>query len=270
MSRRKYRAGYVRKKASRQGFYGFCRRWFSVNWPFLMASCLIGLVMYGNFVIVNAVAMSRQFRSKTMMFYQLTWQQFLVAAAVLTLVWYSVLFVSWYLRRRAAGGSGRAVMAQAGLPHRWEKGVDQLSEGDGSDDDDLMGKSQEVEGFRRVSASELRFAEAVIGARPGIVEEVNYPSVAVADQPGFLQGTVADFLEELKPVFDYAARYKKGLPVFLEHLQALVERYPEIRQSANWEAVVAHVVALVKEQLPFEVTAQQIQFFLEMGELEAE
>ena len=70
-------------------------------------------------------------------------------------------------------------------------------------------------------------------------------------------------LEELKPVFDYAARYKKGLPVFLEHLQALLGRYPEIAGSPNWEAIVEHICTLAVEQLPFEIAPKDIYNFLE-------
>jgi hypothetical protein len=253
-------------------FLGFVRHWFTAHYPLIITTCLIALLMYGNFVLVITDAMERQSNSKTMMLHQLTWQQFLVAAAVLTLVWYGVLFVSWYLRGKAAGENGN-VPVSTGLPHRWEKGVDRLSDGYGlAEADDLMGRPQEEEGFRRVSMNELRFAGAVVSAKPEVTGErvAEYPSVAAADALGFLQGTVADFLEELKPVFDYAARYKKGLAVFLEHLQALVERYPEIRQSPNWEAIVGHICELAVSQLPFEVKPEQIHFFLEMGEVEPE
>jgi hypothetical protein len=87
------------------GFYGFSRRWFLGNYTLIMATCLIVLVMYGNFAFVNAAAMERRLNSKVMMLHQFTWQQFLVAAAVLTLVWYGLLFVSWYLKGKAGFGS---------------------------------------------------------------------------------------------------------------------------------------------------------------------
>src|ERR1700761_382824 len=152
-----------KRYGSLRRFLDFVRHWFSVHYPLIVTTCLIALLMYGNFVLVNTDAMERQLRSKTMMLHQLTWQQFLVAAAVLTLVWYGVLFMSWYLRGKAGSESGNS---SAGLPHRWEKGVDQLSNGDGlAEADDLMGRAQEEEGFRKVSMNELRFAGAVVSAK---------------------------------------------------------------------------------------------------------
>ncbi|WP_143167006.1 hypothetical protein [Mucilaginibacter sp. OK098] len=229
-----------------------------------MATCLIVLVMYGNFAFVNAAAMERRLNSKAMMLHQFTWQQFLVAAAVLTLVWYGLLFVSWYLKGKAWFGLGSRVGAGNGrsaepLPHTWERGVDVLS--DDPAGDDLMGVSQGPEGLSRVSMDQFSFAAPVERSVTVVAEAEVLERPAVSG--GFLQGTVADFLEELKPVFDYAARYKKGLPVFLEHLQALLGRYPEIRESPNWEAIVGHICELAVDALPFEVSPQEIHMFLE-------
>ncbi|MFD0792037.1 hypothetical protein ACFQZX_00330 [Mucilaginibacter litoreus] len=203
--------------------------------------------------------MQRQLNPNAMILHQFTWQHFLIAAAVLTLVWHGFLLISWYLKgktggsadqavigRRAGGAADSSLVANEPLPHQWERGVDVLE----SSEEELMGKAQEVPGLSRVSMSDIRFA----------VPEVVYPA---ADQPGFLQGTVADFLEELKPVFDYAGRYRKGLLTFLEHLEALLGRYPEIRQSPNWQAVLAHIVGLGTEQLPFELQAADVEAFLD-------
>jgi hypothetical protein len=210
--------------------------------------------MYDNFAFVNAVAMERQLNCKAMMLHQFTWQQFLVAAAVLTLVWYGLWFVFWNLKGKGAaragssGNGGHAAGAEK-LPHHWERGVDVLS------DDNLMGVAQEPEGLSRVGMDQFSFAPH---------EEI--PKVTerpAADSSSFLQRTVADFLEELKLVFDYAARYKKGQPAFLEHLQALLGRYPEIRQSPNWPDIVAHISELAREQLPFSVSAREIHDFPE-------
>jgi len=235
-----------------------------------MATCLIGLVMYGNFAFVNAAAMERRLNVKAMMLRQFTWQQFLVAAAVLTLVWYGLLFVSWYLKGKAGFGSGSMAGAGNGrsaesLPHTWEQGVDVLSDA-GLAEGDLIGGAQGPEGLSRVSMDQFSFV-APVEDLVGRASDVVVTEAEVLERPavsgGFLQGTVADFLEELKPVFDYADRYKKGLPVFLEHLHALVGRYPEIRESPNWEAVVGHICELAIDALPFEVSPQEIHRFLE-------
>lgn len=225
------------------------------SWLFL-TTCLIGFLIWGNFAFVNAVAMQRQLNPNAMILHQFTWQHFLIAAAVLTLVWYGFLLVSWYLKGKTGGvadpaalgrsAGGTADLSSGPLPHQWARGVDVL----GDEEEELMGKAQEVPGLSRVSMSDIRFAV------PGVV----YP---VGDQQGFLQGTVADFLEELKPVFDYAARYRKGLLTFLEHLEALLARYPEIRQSPNWQDVLAHIVELGAEQLPFELRIADVEAFLE-------
>ena len=240
-----------------------------------MATCLNVLAMSGNFAFVNAAAMERRLNVKTMMLHQFTWQQFLVAAAVLTLVWYGLLFVSWYLKGKAGfgrGGPGAAVAGPGGsaepLPHQWERAVDVLSDA-GLVEEDLMGVSRGPEGLSRVSTEQFGFAAPVERSVRAVAEKSGADAVGVLERPaadaGFLQGTVADFLEELKPVFDYAARYRKGLPVFLEQLQALLDRYPEIRESANWEAVVAHIADLAQEQLPFTVSPQEIHAFLEQA-----
>jgi len=234
----------------------FLKVCFSGKYRLFVTTCLIAFLIRGNFAFVNAVAMQRQLNPNAMILHQFTWQHFLVAAAVLTLVWYGFLLISWYLKGKRGGGADPAAVSRSAgspadlssgpLPHQWERGVDVLV----GEEEELMGRAQEVPGLSRVSMSDIRFA----------VPEVVYP---VGDQQGFLQGTVADFLEELKPVFDYAARYRKGLLTFLEHLEALLARYPEIRQSPNWQDVLAHIVELGREQLPFELRIADVAAFLE-------
>ena len=212
-----------------------------------MATCLIVLARCGNFAVVNAVAMEGQLNCKTMMLHEFTWRHFLVAAAVLTLVWYGLLFLLRRRKGKAVPPDRFAGNTSAGnlqpLPHQWETDVDVLADGG------LLGAPQEPEGLCRVGIDEVGFAPRQMVRQ-------------ATDKGRFLSGTVADFLEELKPVFDYELRYKKGRQDFLAHLLALIGRYPAIRENVSWPDIVAHISELVAEQLAFNLSGREIDDFL--------
>ena len=81
------------------------------------------------------------------MLQQFTWGQFLLASFVLSFLWYGFVLVVFFRREVSAFfGSGEV---SSPLPHRWEKGVESLSDaGSGGalvDEDlgsELMGKSR--------------------------------------------------------------------------------------------------------------------------------
>lgn len=92
------------------------------------------------------------------MLQQFTWQQFLVATLVLTLVWYVGVILLFYRKELNAFLSGKRQERQPPepLPHHWEKDFDQAEE---EIEEALLGKPQLPEGMTTVSMGGFGFVQ---------------------------------------------------------------------------------------------------------------
>ncbi|MBS1501570.1 MAG: hypothetical protein JST32_05880 [Bacteroidetes bacterium] len=113
-----------------------------------------------------------------------TWQQFLIAALILSLIWYGVVMP--LLCRNSLKNlwkRKKTVAAAEPLAHEWDEELEDRPE---NLDDGLMGKPRLPEGMSKGSLSMLRFAGA---------------EDAEDEHRERQQGLVPDVLEELKSIF---------------------------------------------------------------------
>lgn len=99
-----------------------------------------------------------------------SWQDFLLAAVVLSLLWYAGLWLLFYRKKQ--------LVSDAPLPHGWESQVDVLEGGE----DDLMGKPALEHGVSVMDAEDFSFGvpeEAKLGVLPDVQEEIKSACRAV-------------------------------------------------------------------------------------------
>ena len=95
-----------------------------------------------------------------MLFNNFSWQDFLLAAAVLSLVWYAGVWLFCYRRKVS--------VSEIPLPHGWQDDVDVF-------EDDLMGKPVLEYGVNVVDAGDFSFSlpeQAQLGVLPDVQEEI--------------------------------------------------------------------------------------------------
>ncbi|MEH3112566.1 hypothetical protein [Pedobacter terrae] len=123
-----------------------------------------------------------------------TWQHFLVAASVLTLVWYLAVILLFYRRKvlnllgRQSEATSDNLKDTAPLPHRWEKGVDILAD---QDESEVMGKAKLPEGMFLLSSADFGFAgtkgkdkEQQLGLVPDILQDIRLVFKTLAEKDG--------------------------------------------------------------------------------------
>ncbi|MXV50422.1 hypothetical protein GS399_05505 [Pedobacter sp. HMF7647] len=171
---------------------------------------------------------------------EFSWQQFLVSAVVLSLLWYGGL-IALYYRRELAGllRSGRFLPDRPPLrlPER-ERSVALKKEGSAGTAavPEVMGKPKLPDGVSRVSASDLCF----------VSEEERR-----VDQLGL----VADVLEELKTIFRTISDRDGTKRDFIKSAGELSERYPGLASHP----AIAHINGYVAAHAPFQLNAEELE-----------
>lgn len=173
-----------------------------------------------------------------------SWQQFLVAALVLTLLWYAVVLLVCY-RGFLFGlfsGSGGTVR---GLPKVTM--VNEFRKG-GADDDGasaaaggqaeegLMGLAKLPEGMSVVGEGDFGFAGMEVDREAQV-------------------GLVPDVLQELKGIFEWLANNDGSKRDFLERMAVLVVDFPKLSSHPALGRLNAYVV----EHAPFHLTAEELE-----------
>lgn len=147
---------------------------------------------------------------------QFSWQQFLMAAFALSLVWYAGLFLFSYRGRKKRDHSGKE------RDLFWDKrDVPVVRADDAASDaeEELMGKPRLPEGMSRVSSHELLFA----GKNPEVAEWMNQ---------GHQLGLIPDVIEELKEIFRVLEAEQGTKEDFFELFRLVRTKFPGIRGSA--------------------------------------
>jgi len=146
------------------------------------------------------------------MLQQFSWQQFLVAITVLTLIWYLAVILIFYRKELKAFVKGKTpeTSNQEPLAHQWDEYVDALPDGAA---DDLMGKAKLPEGVSIIEMEELQFS-------------------APTEQTEKL-GLVADVLEEIKLIFKILGQEDGNKQDFLKLIDEVKIRYPKIGSSSS-------------------------------------
>lgn len=171
------------------------------------------------------------------MLQQFTWQQFLTAALILSLLWYAGVILICYRKELSGFFSPKSKPAPLEkLKPEWEE---ELYEEE--TEVNLMGKQAAQEGVSSASMEDLRF----IPTREEIADN---------DKDAQL-GLVSDVLEELKSIFHILEKENGGTEEFISLFALVKAKYPKIRESRNLEAITAYI----REHLPFELNEEDLR-----------
>ncbi|MFC3559502.1 hypothetical protein [Pedobacter jamesrossensis] len=170
---------------------------------------------------------------------QFTWQQFLVAAFVLSLVWYLAIFLLYY-RQKASGFFLQKPKEKPPekLHKEWEAELEDEPEPEEEEPGTLMGRSVEPEGVSMVAMDGVHFAE-------------RSPDAHKDDQLGL----VPDVLEELKVAFRDLENKDGGKTDFFPLIQQIKEKYPKIEASDNLEDINRYI----RDNAPFLLTDEELE-----------
>jgi hypothetical protein len=172
-----------------------------------------------------------------------TWQQFLIAALIFSLVWLVVVLLLFYRKEVFAFLSGSKPDVEP-LKHAWQDDFEQVP-------DDLMGKAAEQDGVSVVSQSRFGFLP-----RETINDEPDPEDPAVVAQ--VLQTDLFDLMENVKPLFEAEELDKAG---FIDAVIAEVRNHWRLIDSTLLETFYLIVTEQVQESatLGFEVTAAELR-----------
>jgi len=159
------------------------------------------------------------------MFHQFTWQQFLVAALILSLIWYAALFLLFYrgrLKERLSGkkSSDRLGVREVPFPGAEEAEFQEAE----STEESLMGKPELPEGMARVGMHQTLFAE-------------RNPEVTNWMDEGRRLGLVPDVIEELKGIFQVLEQEQGTKQDFFELFAVVKGKYPGIYGTSEEKAL---------------------------------
>lgn len=169
------------------------------------------------------------------MLHSFTWQQFLVAALILSSIWYLVVWLAYCkgsLKNIFPAKKGETNLPEP-LKHYWDND-DEFE--DLSDEDDLLGKSKLPEGVSNLAMSEFGFA-------PRVTEK--------EDQLGL----VPDVLEELKRIFNILANEDGNKSDFFSLLELVKAKYPQTGSSPG----LVNINRYIQDHAPFHLTAEELE-----------
>lgn len=168
---------------------------------------------------------------------QFTWQQFLIAALILAIVWYLAVVLLYY-RRDISKFTSKAHKPPEKLQREWDEELEDGFEDD-PEEENLMGKPVQPEGVSTVPMEALRFA----------------PKQADEDDERDVQlGLIPDVLEELKSIFSILEK-EGGTKEDLISLFALVSsKYPKIKGTPNQQALNEHI----RENVLFPISDEEL------------
>ena len=162
-----------------------------------------------------------------------TWQQFLIAALILNLVWYIAIILLFYRKSLSnfLRGKHNEDASIERLPHAWE------SELEDEDSDDLMGKQVIPEGVHTASMSDFSFAPKEDSAKEQQV------------------GLMADVLQELKRIFNILQNEDGNKADFFSLLKLTKAKYPKIGSNPN----IHYVNEYIRDHVPFLLTKEELE-----------
>lgn len=151
---------------------------------------------------------------------QFTWQQFILAALILSLIWYAVVILLYYRRDVTEFKPKRRQKPSKRLPQPPEEPPEEES---------LMGSVREPDGVTTTGMEELRFAP-----RDG--------DIADPDAHRDTQlGAVPDVLEELKRIFSILEREGGTKEDFISLFALVSSKYPQIKGTSSQKALNEHI-----------------------------
>jgi hypothetical protein len=153
-------------------------------------------------------------------FHQFTWQQFLIAALVLTAAWYVMIGLLCF-RKELSG-----LRKPEKLKKEWEEDLEDERQ------DDLMGGAKAIPGMETVEMSAISF----------VPKEQQL-------------GIIPDILEEFKSILHILERDNGGKAEFLSLFGLVSAKYPQVKGTANQDALNDYI----RENLPFVITEEELE-----------
>ncbi|MET3115377.1 hypothetical protein AAKU52_003126 [Pedobacter sp. CG_S7] len=180
--------------------------------------------------------MEHRDKSKEIMLQQFTWQEFLIAILVLTLVWYAAVILIFYRKELGVFFSGKLQQKNAPLPHRWEKGVETMEKEDVDSPEELLGRPKLPEGTSSVSMGQIGFA--------GNDDDAKSQQL----------GLVPDVLQELKEVFAILEKEDGSKKDFFNLMEVVKEKYGQIGSNPN----IGRINEFIAGHVPFHLSAEEL------------
>lgn len=157
-----------------------------------------------------------------MLFKSFTWQQFLVAALVLSSLWYLVVLPLLY-RKQIGQWLDKKGKKPVVEPLRWDWDGELEEEPETGADDELIGRSKMPEGMSRLEMGMFGFA-------PDVQEDVE-------ESRELQQSLVPDVIEELKSIFHILEREQGTKEDFFSLFWLVKAKYAAIRDTPSERAL---------------------------------
>lgn len=159
-----------------------------------------------------------------------TWQDFLLAAIVLSLVWYAVIALLFYRKEVLRFLSGKKNKDAEPLPHGWQDEVDEL-------ETDLIGKSVEDEGVSVLEADDFSF-------------------VPREESGSYLDplGDLADVQQEIKSICRILEKEDGSKEQFFSLFEIIRNKYPKVGASQ----LLPQINDFIREQAPFYLSDEEL------------
>lgn len=171
------------------------------------------------------------------MIQQFSWQQFMVAAGAVTLLWYIGVILVFYRTELNAFLGGKPLNGKSEpLPHRWEKDVETLDQENNEETEELIGKPKLPEGMSVVSMEQISFAQSDDAKQQQI-------------------GLVPDVLQELKSVFSTLSKQDGNKKDFLVMMEMVRQNFPAIASNPN----IGKINAFISEHAPFHLSQEELE-----------
>jgi hypothetical protein len=175
------------------------------------------------------------------MLHNCTWQAFLIAAVVFSLVWLAVILLLFYRKELNAFLSGKVEKPVEPLRHAWADDFEAVP------DEGLMGKPALQDGVSVLEQDEFSFA-------PSEFKESN--ENAGADE--LLQSDVFDLMENIKPLLGNKVLGKED---FIDQVNDYVHGYSKLVKSPLLDSVYELICEQVNasDLLEFELSAEELK-----------
>jgi hypothetical protein len=171
------------------------------------------------------------------MIQQFSWWQFTVATGAFTLLWYIGVVLLFYRMELSSLLGGKPIGKETQpLPHRWEKDVETLTEEDGMETENLMGKPKLPEGMSVASTDQIGFAQSGDAKQQQI-------------------GLVPDVLQELKEVFAILAKQDGNKKDFFGLMEMVRLNFPAIGSNPN----IGRINDFISEHAPFYLSPEELE-----------
>ncbi|NQX42339.1 hypothetical protein SAMN05421820_11159 [Pedobacter steynii] len=166
-----------------------------------------------------------------MMLEAFTWQQFLIAALILSVVWYVGVGLLYYKTEISNFLSGEKGKSSEPLPHGWQNKVDTL-------EDNLIGASVQEHGVSIVEADDFSFL----------------PRELASSELDPL-GELADVQQEIKSICAILEQEDGSKEDFFSLFAMIRNKYPKVASSG----LAPELKDFIREHAPFHLSAEELE-----------